>query len=347
MKRLSTWWRELAGIDLIALGLGFVLTIGFILYKNAFPDQKSPWLDLWPNISTDFLGVWVSVRLIDALIQKRERYHSIRREIISNLNYIRSESLKLLPKIYDFSVKTLAAELMFSQERFPKRKKYLDGGEQRAIEQVNRILEQITILADDYLHLQKQLIGGRFEIRNAFEIINNERERAQEAIEILNQHNPPAQDSAIQADIHLLETYLAAGAIFLPEELEPFRAFLRDYQAQRVNNTQQASSFLANPYFRHISEYKYTAWKTLEESVNMLSDLIDFDYKEFYSLSASTEQHLTSEPVPDYVVPLMRNFIMTANQAVKKHEEIRDTIISLVESIDSARKNLMEELGFD
>jgi hypothetical protein len=87
----------MAHLDLITLGGGVILTLSYIGLHNQYPGIESPYLSLWPNFAAGLLKVWLSVRLIDSLIKVRDRHHTVRAAIWSNLNYFRSMVQKLLP----------------------------------------------------------------------------------------------------------------------------------------------------------------------------------------------------------------------------------------------------------
>ena len=116
---MKKWLRKLNVIDFLALGIGICLTIAYILYKDVF-NQNSPWLDIWPNISTEIIGIWVSIRVIDGLIDAREKKRSMREAIIGGFNYFVDNAKQLKPEYYDWKVQILPYELKWFQKKVSK-----------------------------------------------------------------------------------------------------------------------------------------------------------------------------------------------------------------------------------
>lgn len=136
MKKLwegiKEWTQRWAFIDAALLGGGLILSLVYFFYSNLLP-ERSPLRDLWLNISTDLLVVWLSVRIIDNRIKGREKRAGIRVMIGQNLNYLLKLAQDLRPKFYDWQIRDLKRETDWSAERFEKRKEYLDNDEREDV----------------------------------------------------------------------------------------------------------------------------------------------------------------------------------------------------------------------
>lgn len=121
---IKSWWKNWGLIDLLALGLGLLLCIAYVAYLRAEGFQR-PLLDLWPNIATEIVGVWVSVRIIDALIGRREERSRVRDAVVSNLNFMMSICQDLPLHFYDWRLNDLSNELMWFEEKRAAQRKLL------------------------------------------------------------------------------------------------------------------------------------------------------------------------------------------------------------------------------
>ncbi len=171
---MRRWFREWALIDLVTFGVGVALIVGFAAYGRYIFQPESGWYDLWPNIATEVIGVWLSVRFIDALIRRRETYHGVRRTIVGNLNYMVRTAQSVLPAFYQWSIRDLGNEVSWFIEKLPKRKRYLTETEiglvQRAATKSKYIYEE----AERYANLALLKIN-RHSIDSVFEYANNRR----------------------------------------------------------------------------------------------------------------------------------------------------------------------------
>ena len=88
-KRFLKWWINWAKFDFVALVLGGITTYIYVYYRNIHANETLPLLDIWSNVSAGILGAWVTVRLMDTVIQAREHQHVVRLDLWRNLNFIR------------------------------------------------------------------------------------------------------------------------------------------------------------------------------------------------------------------------------------------------------------------
>lgn len=126
---MRPYFRKWFIIDLLTLFLGLGLTIAYVIFRHYYPDTKSNWFDIWPNISTELLGVWLSVRIIDAVIQSNNQKNNNRREIVRNIRYFTDYVEELEPNFDSWTIRTLVREKIMFSKRFQQRKKFLNGSE--------------------------------------------------------------------------------------------------------------------------------------------------------------------------------------------------------------------------
>lgn len=82
MHMLRKWVRDWALIDIVVLGIGLFLTGGFIWYRQNNPTDTSPIIDLWPNVATEIIAIYLGVRFIDSLISRREHRNTCAARLI-------------------------------------------------------------------------------------------------------------------------------------------------------------------------------------------------------------------------------------------------------------------------
>jgi hypothetical protein len=153
-EKIVNWVRHWSIIDLVGLGIGFLLIILFMLKTVSFNNARID--DIWSNLATEIIGVWLSVRIIDSVIQRRNKKNRTRLQILRNLKHFLNVSNNFVvwntPKMIDFE--ELLKEQSYFKQRWDKRKKYLFDSEIEKVEKLERfkqlIIDEIKILLTDY-----------------------------------------------------------------------------------------------------------------------------------------------------------------------------------------------------
>src|SRR5215207_7433487 len=117
MKWLKKWWGKWGKADILTLGVGIGAAYGYIAYFTNPEDIRSAWLNLWPNIATEILGVWLSVRIIGAILDNRQERRNVRNALAANLNYLLSICQRLAPTFYTFNLIDLQNEITLYHDR--------------------------------------------------------------------------------------------------------------------------------------------------------------------------------------------------------------------------------------
>jgi hypothetical protein len=123
MRRLLTprWLDLLLVLALISLGL-------YVQYYDRL-DQNTPLANLWPNVTTDLLFVWLAARAIDAVISLRQRREAVVRGIRGNINYMGKIASTLLPEVYEWRIKDLQDEYRWFGLTLERQGRYLRADE--------------------------------------------------------------------------------------------------------------------------------------------------------------------------------------------------------------------------
>jgi hypothetical protein len=255
-KIIKKWWTDWAKFDFMVLGAGalVLLYIAYVLYRSKNPKTESPYFDLWSDFGMVFLGAWLSVRLIDRIIQAREKRHSSRIFLWRNLIHIRSISQKLLPRIYDFDVLELKNELMWANERDPYRKKYFDKSE---LDKYQDVLAELTNTIKEVEALQRnrrEISIKKANLSSKIEEVNESRSLVEDAIRQIHFHdyNDGSFMETAQKLFGLLEQYNSAFSI---NELTSFEQITRQIKGA-IDKTDSLELLIDKPHFQRIYEHE-------------------------------------------------------------------------------------------
>jgi len=148
---VERWWKEKAKIDLSCLGGGLLLVVGYFVYFEKNPTSQTALKDIWPNIASNILGIWISVRLIESLINQRNIYHSKRRKLISDLNSFKflSQFIQMSTNEKDFL--QFRIEFENFSEYLPKWKTFLTDKESMYLDDCVSIGNQLLQIINNFL----------------------------------------------------------------------------------------------------------------------------------------------------------------------------------------------------
>jgi hypothetical protein len=150
MRRpLRKWFSTYLIIDLIGLGIGGGFALLYVL--ASFKIVNTNLKDIWANLSTEIIGVWLSVRIIDKVLERRTKKHRARLYLIDNLYKFLNTAQKILkwekPKRTD--VDELIAFKKWYDLRWEKRKPFFYGSELKKIQNVMKLQQPVIDMAED------------------------------------------------------------------------------------------------------------------------------------------------------------------------------------------------------
>jgi len=159
---IRRWIRDWMLIDLLAFGAGATSSVLYILYSS---EVSAPYRELWANLSIDMLGVWISVRIIDALIQARGERPGVRNRLLGNLNFMRNIAQRLPPYFDVRPIKDLSDEI-----RWFKAKRSGAGAKQLAkffTAEERKGIKAVLARAEEIEEFAEKLLSARAAFRRA------------------------------------------------------------------------------------------------------------------------------------------------------------------------------------
>jgi len=106
----------------------------------AFADLSPALQGLLPNMGTGLLGSWISVRLIDQVIKRRETRDMLRRRLVANLNFLHGRFFRpATPRMSRGEIANLEHEWAWFLDRWPRRSGALRGDERALVEDAIRV----------------------------------------------------------------------------------------------------------------------------------------------------------------------------------------------------------------
>lgn len=156
LNLFKRWLRNWAVFDLTLWPIAVALAYFMKDADNGF----------WLNLSTELLGVYISIRFIEVLINKNQRVHEDRREIVSNVNWYFEQAEKIPPYFDDYRIKDLETEIKYFALRWEERKKLLDVDEQQSIDEIRKSRDEIVAKAVQYIEWRRKLRDLDRELEN-------------------------------------------------------------------------------------------------------------------------------------------------------------------------------------
>ena len=150
---IKQWWSKWGIVDVFAMLVGFGGIVSYIYVRNFIPNFNTPWFDIWTNLSTEIVGVWISLRVIETIISKSQKFNKSRNTIINDLKSFKTNLRGLLPNMYVFNLDSLSDALDDSTEFIDTNKSYFKSTELKSYRDF--IHDIRSLLKDSDLYLSK------------------------------------------------------------------------------------------------------------------------------------------------------------------------------------------------
>ena len=116
MNFLKKWFFRWSFIDVPVFGLGVVLVIYHINSLDGVKAEELFIESIVPNIGTELLGVWLSVRIIESVLRVRQKRSRLRAQLIDNMNYLVTLIRSIAPHFEQQTIDHLSSELKWFEE---------------------------------------------------------------------------------------------------------------------------------------------------------------------------------------------------------------------------------------
>lgn len=132
------------------------------------PEAKrpEPHLDsLWGNFSTEMLGIWLGVRLIDFIIRAHESSTKARVRTVRFMRFMEGRIHAVLDFEQSHDLKGIYRELDWIKTRMPSRRRHLKADEQRDLDAFFKKLDEILAMLPDKNTVRAQQNTYKLEIQ--------------------------------------------------------------------------------------------------------------------------------------------------------------------------------------
>ncbi len=164
-KLLKRWLQTWAPVDIFICGGAVLATVAYVEYKANDLTISNGWVDLWPNFTTEVIGAWISVRVIDFLIKRRGERSQARWRQADILLYWRDRADRIGRYAEERDVHLLSDELRFYEEphNVVRRIKYLKPSEQAEIEESRKAAETLIAAHANYTSVNEQYETSEYD----------------------------------------------------------------------------------------------------------------------------------------------------------------------------------------
>lgn len=157
---LYHFWKRPVFIDIVLI-VFFGVSLFFAVKQT---DINKPFdvSGFWINLAASFLSIWITVRLVDNLIKKREKLKNARQILVSNIKHPIEYVNRFYPRLNERDVTYLQRELNWFEKKWGN-SFYLKILKENEEEYVRKLVGLNRQLVDDVEHL---VIGQQISIND-------------------------------------------------------------------------------------------------------------------------------------------------------------------------------------
>jgi hypothetical protein len=167
----------------------FICLCALMIYKSISPKTPFDNQGFYVNLSTGLLSVWLSVRIIDRLLKKRDRLQNARRTLLGNLSHPYEYSSRNFPHFNQTDLEYLKNEQEWFDLRWQKRRRFLKSKELNQADEIERLNLQLIQSIENYLIIRKTeykyLDEKDREEKDRVDKIKNDLNELKEAIKVM------------------------------------------------------------------------------------------------------------------------------------------------------------------
>ena len=146
MNVLKKWFIRWSFIDIPIFGIAVGL---MIYYFNALEGENAESIimeSIVPNIGTELLGVWLSVRIIESVLRRRQKRSRLRAQLVDNMNYLVTLIRGIAPHFEQQTIDHLSSELKWFEEMKDYR---ISGTSEQTIKLINEVTKKYRQAASE------------------------------------------------------------------------------------------------------------------------------------------------------------------------------------------------------
>jgi hypothetical protein len=173
------------------LGVLGVLSAGAYYYFGHLAEARWQSKDeelysLWGNASTDLIGLWIGVRIIDFVIRRNEKEHSSRIEIVRNSRFLMSQTKRVVEFSSVYELDLLKDEINYTLRIVKKREKHLREDELSDLhafyDELKQLLPDLDVLVKNEATSPDDAKQLRMHLKNRLASLAGVRGRAEQNV---------------------------------------------------------------------------------------------------------------------------------------------------------------------
>lgn len=343
-KTLKQWWNDWAPIDLISLGLSALSAVGYLYYKYKNPAYNEPWLEFWSNITTDLFFAWVTIRLIDVIIKRRDHREEVRRTLAGNLNYTIQIIQSFLPKAYQHDLERLKDELYWANRRFNGRKPFVNQEEESRLCNAYLILESLIEDATKLTTARQRDENSKRAIERQVRGLKKSREKLVSDFDKLRKEKISTlteKDKVLKAR----EMINNSRSMLSEQEYSEIRTQLDEAGLKLEDHTEHPFFDLPhlNAYFENDAIYDPEISWLLED----LQEIVNQDYPLLLQRLQDRKSDLRLDNLPTSLHDMIEMRFNTVAEIINSQWRVDISSKNAIKALDLARDDILEETVID
>ena len=137
--------------------IGLLLGASYYYWGHKLAQKDEELFNLWSGIATGIVGTWLSVRIIDLILEKNRKEQSARVFALRNMRFLMNQASSAIEFSGRLEVDHLKKELHWAKGILSQRKKYFSADEIKELELFYNLIEQkypeleaLVVIKDQY-----------------------------------------------------------------------------------------------------------------------------------------------------------------------------------------------------
>lgn len=110
-------------LDLVLLAA--LASLVFYVQIAPVAPSNSPWISLWPNAVVDLFSIWLTLRVVQGILDQNQKRRTVYNVFRSGLNFLAGQLRDLMPHVDGFKMRIVEDELRAFKLRLDRQGKYL------------------------------------------------------------------------------------------------------------------------------------------------------------------------------------------------------------------------------